>query len=63
MNIDFGHYTNLINVWSGIRAYDWEKTQKLINVQGTIIPDPRLIPHYTLDYYFDQITLCIIFSA
>ena len=33
---------NLINVPSEIRAYPWEKSQKLINVPGMFIPDSRV---------------------
>ena len=39
MNIDFGYHKFKFNkrtVW-----IKWEKTQKLINVWRTIIPDPR----------------------
>ncbi len=34
--------SNLMNVRSGIRAYGWEKIQKLINERGMFIPDPRV---------------------
>ena len=35
--------SNLINVRSGIRAYGWEKIQKLKNVRRTFIPYPRVM--------------------
>ena len=39
----FSRWSNLINIRSGIRAYGWEKIQKLINVRRTFIPDPRVL--------------------